>query len=389
MFGSKRDIRSNRVSKSNGTITETYTVDNANKLTGVSWTGGGSKSYTYDSAGNMTSVTNAGVTTNLTWDAESRLKTAAVGGSTTTNTHNGLGQRVRKVEGGTTYNYTLNDDGIDAPVLDDGAASYTHGIGLVSENRSGTSKYLHSDALGTTRAWSNSAGTKTDSLDTDAFGMVVASSGSTPKPFGFAGQHGYQSDSTGLQRLGHRYYDASTGRFISRDPIRDGYNWYNYCAGDPVNGVDPQGLLVINIGIGGGMTFGVGVGVEIGIALEIPFAGGKKWNLVPYAAHTEVVGPMVSLGIGGSLGVGTGHMDGFLGISPVANVGLGAGGWSVSDSGVDYQGVTVGVGQSKGRGWGFSIGEGTGVSNFWDFFEDKGEEFRRRVDKFFRGIGLY
>ncbi|WP_395144261.1 hypothetical protein [Armatimonas sp.] len=27
-------------------------------------------------------------------------------------------------------------------------------------------------------------------------------------------------------RLGYRMYDASTGRFISRDPIQDGYNWY-------------------------------------------------------------------------------------------------------------------------------------------------------------------
>ncbi|GAB4465908.1 MAG: hypothetical protein OHK0029_36860 [Armatimonadaceae bacterium] len=44
-----------------------------------------------------------------------------------------------------------------------------------------------------------------------------------------------------MQRLGHRYYDASTGRFISRDPIRDPYNGYKYCEGDPVNCVDPSG----------------------------------------------------------------------------------------------------------------------------------------------------
>ncbi|GAB4465769.1 MAG: hypothetical protein OHK0029_36670 [Armatimonadaceae bacterium] len=185
------------------------------------------------------------MTTSLTWDAESRLKTVSVGGNTDTYTYNGLGQRVKKVEGGVTFNYTLRDDSIDTAVLGDGAASYTHGLGLVSENRGGTSKYLHADALGTTRAWSDSSGVKTDSLDTDAFGMVVASSGSTPKPFGFAGQHGYQSDATGLMRLGHRYYDASTGRFISRDPIRDGYNWYNYCDSDPINCVDPKGTIWI------------------------------------------------------------------------------------------------------------------------------------------------
>jgi hypothetical protein len=37
-------------------------------------------------------------------------------------------------------------------------------------------------------------------------------------------------------------YDASTGRFISRDPIQDGYNWYAYCGNDPVSSIDPEGL---------------------------------------------------------------------------------------------------------------------------------------------------
>ena len=43
-------------------------------------------------------------------------------------------------------------------------------------------------------------------------------------------------------RLGYRFYDASVGRFLSRDPIRAGYNWYTYCDNDPVNAVDPEGL---------------------------------------------------------------------------------------------------------------------------------------------------
>lgn len=55
---------------------------------------------------------------------------------------------------------------------------------------------------------------------------------------------GYQSDSdTGLQLLGHRYYDPSTGRFLTRDPIGDGRNWYVYCDNNPTSGVDPDGLI--------------------------------------------------------------------------------------------------------------------------------------------------
>jgi hypothetical protein len=42
-------------------------------------------------------------------------------------------------------------------------------------------------------------------------------------------------------------YDASTGRFLSRDPIRDGYNWYAYCDNDPANAVDPEGLETIEV----------------------------------------------------------------------------------------------------------------------------------------------
>jgi RHS repeat-associated protein len=173
----------------------------------------------------------------------------AVGGNTDTYTYNGIGQRVRKVEGGTTYNYTLASNRIDASILSDGAADYTYGRGLIGEKRSSTDKFYHTDLLGTARAISNSSGTKTDSLDTDGFGLTVTSSGTTPTPFGFASRYRYQEDSTGLMRLGHRYYDASTGRFLSRDPIRDGYNWYTYCDNQPTNAVDPDGLGLIHVAI--------------------------------------------------------------------------------------------------------------------------------------------
>ncbi|MBR5236915.1 MAG: RHS repeat-associated core domain-containing protein [Clostridia bacterium] len=52
----------------------------------------------------------------------------------------------------------------------------------------------------------------------------------------------YFDEETGLIYLRNRYYDASTGRFITEDPIRDGLNWYAYCGNNPVNCVDPWGL---------------------------------------------------------------------------------------------------------------------------------------------------
>ncbi len=62
----------------------------------------------------------------------------------------------------------------------------------------------------------------TASRERDAWGNVVASTGTLAGPFGFVGRQGYRQDGdSGLMLLGARYYDSSVGRFISRDPIRD------------------------------------------------------------------------------------------------------------------------------------------------------------------------
>ncbi len=159
--------------------------------------------------------------------------------------YNGLGLRTRKVDSAGTNNYVCDGTGAASPVLADTNATYTPGM---SERRGGVSKFLHSDALGTTRGITNSTQTATDGLLFDAFGMSVSRTGTTPTPFGFVGAAQYQTDAdSGLQLLGHRYYDPSIGRFISQDPIQDGDNWYAYCGNDPEGCMDPEGLADIII----------------------------------------------------------------------------------------------------------------------------------------------
>lgn len=44
---------------------------------------------------------------------------------------------------------------------------------------------------------------------------------------------------------GARLYSAETGRWLSQDPLGEEYYWmspYAYCAGNPVDFVDPEGM---------------------------------------------------------------------------------------------------------------------------------------------------
>ena len=73
---------------------------------------------------------------------------------------------------------------------------------------------------------------------------VASSRDTSPgfQPFGFQG--GLYDPDTGLVEFGCRWYDAETGRWISKDPIllEGGWNVYAFCDNDPVNRTDPTGL---------------------------------------------------------------------------------------------------------------------------------------------------
>ncbi|KAA0224283.1 RHS repeat-associated core domain-containing protein [Fimbriimonadia bacterium ATM] len=197
----------------------------------------------------MTSVTSSGQVTSLTYDYEDRVTSIAYpGGGANTFAYSGLGARVSKTDSTGSYTYRRNGSSVTSPVLSDGSAVYTPGI---SERRSGVSRFYHSDLKNGVQ--------QTDSSQTfaavrayDAFGMPVSSSGPWAGPFGYGGKFGYQSDpDSGLMLLGHRYYDPSTGRFLTRDPIKDGRNWYAYCEGDPLVQFDAAGEAPYRIKVPG------------------------------------------------------------------------------------------------------------------------------------------
>lgn len=92
--------------------------------------------------------------------------------------------------------------------------------------------YYVSDALGSVVAALDTSGHVAETWRYDAFGAAYEGR------FGGAYRYGYAGKAfdnvTGAYNYGFRDYDPGVGRFTSVDPIRDGNNWYVYCASDPV-----------------------------------------------------------------------------------------------------------------------------------------------------------
>ena len=85
-------------------------------------------------------------------------------------------------------------------------------------------------------------GAVAEEIHYDDFGNVTSDSNPGFQPFGFAGC--LYDIETKLCQFGARQYDASTGRWLSKDPILfDGgdTNLYGYVIQDPINKIDSSG----------------------------------------------------------------------------------------------------------------------------------------------------
>ena len=97
------------------------------------------------------------------------------------------------------------------------SVSYDHEPGLygnlLSENRNGVTSYYNYDGRGDTVALTDDSGNVTDTKEYDAWGNVIASTGSTVTPYQFVGRQGYQTDKTGVY-VRARIYQPTAGRWI-------------------------------------------------------------------------------------------------------------------------------------------------------------------------------
>jgi RHS repeat-associated protein len=112
----------------------------------------------------------------------------------------------------------------------------------------GAIHYIHTDHLGTPRLISDSDKTILWRWVSDAFGNqqpdedTDGDGNSLVFNLRFPGQ--YFDQETGLHYNYFRYYDPSTGRYVTSDPIglEGGINTYGYVEGNPILYIDPFGL---------------------------------------------------------------------------------------------------------------------------------------------------
>jgi RHS repeat-associated protein len=209
-------------------------VYNANNQL-VQW---GSTAMTYDANGN---TLNDG-SNSYVWDARNRLVSAD--NNAASFSYDPLGRRMGKTFMSANTNYIY--DGAN-PVQELNGTTPTANLltGGVDERftrteATGTYNFL-TDALGSTVALTDSTGNSQTQYSYDPYGVQSASGAYSTNSFTYTGR---ETDGLGIDYYRARYYNPTTGRFLSEDPIglAGGINEYAYVGDDPTDWIDPFGL---------------------------------------------------------------------------------------------------------------------------------------------------
>ncbi|HUO36037.1 MAG TPA: RHS repeat-associated core domain-containing protein, partial [Candidatus Acidoferrum sp.] len=222
-----------------------YNYNTSNELTSTP-----SASYAYDNNGNTTSKTTSSGTTTYAWDYENRMTSATLPGTggTVQFKYDPFGRRIEKISPTTTSIFAYDGPNLIETVNSTGGAvaRYTQGPGIdqpLAMQRGSTTSFYEADALGSITSLSNTVGSLAQTYTFDSFGNTTNSSGSLTNFFRYTGRE-FDTE-TGLYYNRARYFDPTTGHFLSEDPLgfaANTVNFYEYGYNNPMKFVDPTGM---------------------------------------------------------------------------------------------------------------------------------------------------
>ena len=244
-----------------GIVTDNYTNNKLNQTTAI-----GSLSFGYDDNGNLTSRNDGTNTQTFTWDWSNRLTGVQNPTSNIQYRYNHNDLRIEKAinnQPSTINRYYYNGSRLLAEGTVEGSTVRINKVYMGDdEGVLGMTRLIYkNDALktfshyypmyylfnelGSVEAITDNTGLPIMYYQYDAYGQLTNTTNDPVNGLSFVGRYGgYKDWDTGLTYFWHRWYDASTGKFVSRDPIgiKVDVNLYGYTKQNVINKIDPSGL---------------------------------------------------------------------------------------------------------------------------------------------------
>jgi RHS repeat-associated protein len=240
---------------SNTTTAYTYgtATSQPHTLTATSGATTGPTSYTYDTAGNMVTRHAAQGNQTLTYNDADQLTSISSSTNGTTNyKYDADGSLLIQQDPGTTTLYLPGEQiALNRSLNTVSGTRYypLPGGGLAVRTGTAASAYEFelTDGHGTPSLYVNNTFTTPTWSQTDPYGNRRGAAVTAPDNHGFLGKP--SDDSTGLTDVGARFYDPTTGRFTTLDPMFEAddpgqLDGFSYTANNPVTFSDPTGTCI-------------------------------------------------------------------------------------------------------------------------------------------------
>jgi len=242
---------------------------------------------TYDENGNLATKTENGVKITYTYTPRGRIDKIWKGEPDSGTliaeySYDPFGRRLSKeTDKGKTY-FIYSDEGLAGETDSSGNIKRTYlfkpgsqwGTDPVILTQNNKVYFYHNDHLGTPKNITSKSGKVVWKAKYSSFGKADIVISDIENNLRFPGQ--YFDEETGYHYNWHRYYDPGVGRYLRVDPIGfgGGVNLYGYVLNDPINNIDPLGLINWGaVGKGTIATFGGAVGVVTGAAASTTGVG--------------------------------------------------------------------------------------------------------------------